>query len=631
MTKQTFYITTPIYYVNDVPHLGHAYTTVVADAFARFHRQRGDDVRFLTGTDEHGQKIERVAEEQGIKPQELADRVVERFRELWQRLGISHDDFIRTTEQRHKTFVQTLWQRLQDNGDIYLGAYEGWYCVGCEGYYTEKEIDAGRCPVGHNNVEHRREPSYFFALKKYQQKLLDLYDRQGEFAARPVKFVLPDTRLNEVRSFVAGGLEDLSISRTAIRWGIAVPGQPEHTVYVWLDALANYISALGGLTGEGFRYWPASFHLIGKDILRFHGVYWPAFLLSAGLPLPERVVAHGFWTVEGQKMSKSLRNVVDPHFLIEAYGRDVVRYFLLREVPLGQDGDFSHRNLLARINADLANDLGNLVSRTLGMPKRYRDGVVPDVAASSGLGDATTATTRAIEHAMLERLQPHLALEAIWSFVNDVNQYVDRQAPWELAKRGETATLDALLRELLFAVEQVANWLSPFMPDTADRIRQALSGRQLTTIAPMFPRLDAATVEAKLAEVQNLATAKPGNIKPDEHAKEKTAMVSIDQFFETQLVVGEVVAAEAVPKSNKLLKLGVNLGETELRTIVSGIAQSYAPEALVGRRVVVVGNLKPAKLMGIESQGMVLAGEGQDGKVHVLSPAPDVPIGTRIK
>lgn len=643
MSKSKFFITTPIYYVNDVPHLGHAYTTVVADVFARYHRLRGDDVFFLTGTDEHGQKIEKVAAEQGVTPQALADRVVERFRGLWQRLGIANDDFIRTSEARHKTFVQQLWSRMQERGDIYLGAYEGWYCVGCEGYYTEKEINQGVCPVGHKNVEHRREPSYFFALKKYQQRLLDLYDGKGDFAGRPA-FVAPEARLNEVRSFVAGGLEDLSVSRTTIKWAIPVPGDPAHTVYVWLDALANYISALGGLDGPRSNFWPANLHLIGKDIVRFHAVYWPAFLLSAGLPLPERVLAHGFWTVEGQKMSKSLRNVVDPHFLIDEYGRDVVRYFVLREVPLGQDGDFSHKNLLGRINADLANDLGNLVSRTLGMLQRYRNGVVPAAGAHQGLAAPAAATLQKIEQAMLVKQQPHLALEAVWAYVSDANQFIDAQAPWTLAKNGQVAELDALLAALLQAVAHAALWLRPFMPDTAAKILAALgadaqnaerfvdtneivrAGATLPAIEPLFPRLDAAAVEARLDKIQTLS--QPAAAATSAGDKK---MISIDQFFDAHLIVGQVVAAEAVPKSSKLLKLQIDLAEGQPRTVVSGIAKSYAPEALLGKKVIVVANLQPAKLMGIESNGMVLAGEGADGKTHVLEPAADVPVGARIK
>lgn len=643
MTKPTFFITTPIYYVNDVPHLGHAYTTVVADVFARYHRLRGDDVFFLTGTDEHGQKIEKVAAEQGVAPQALADRVVERFRGLWQRLGISNDDFIRTSEPRHKMFVQQLWRRMQERGDIYLGAYEGWYCVGCEGYYTEKEINQGVCPVGHKNVEHRREPSYFFALKKYQQQLLDLYDGKGQFAGRQ-PFVAPEARLNEVRSFVAAGLEDLSVSRTTIKWAIPVPDDPAHTVYVWLDALANYISALGGLNGPRSSFWPANLHLIGKDIVRFHAVYWPAFLLSAGLPLPQRVLAHGFWTVEGQKMSKSLRNVVDPNFLIDEYGRDVVRYFVLREVPLGQDGDFSHKNLLGRINADLANDLGNLVSRTLGMLQRYRGGVVPSAAPHPGLAAAASATRQKIEQAMLLKQQPHLALEAIWAYISDANQFIDAQAPWTLAKNGQEAELDALLVACLQAVAQVAIWLRPFMPDTAAKILAVLgvnahgsdqlvdagnvlsTGAALPAIEPLFPRLDAAAVEARLSKIQALsqptATAT---------AEEDKKMISIDQFFKTQLIVGQVLAAEAVPKSSKLLKLQIDLAEGQPRTVVAGIAKSYTPEALIGKKVILVANLQPAKLMGIESNGMVLAGEGTDGKTYVLEPAANVAVGTRIK
>jgi methionyl-tRNA synthetase len=507
--NQKFYLTTPIYYVNDVPHIGHAYTTLACDVLARYKRARGYDVFFLTGTDEHGQKVEKAAQAKGETPLELADRVVKRFQSLWDKLDISHSDFIRTSQERHKLTVQHMFKTIEEKGDIYLGEYEDWYCTPCETFWTETQLMDGNCPDCGRPTEKLKEESYFFRMSKYQQQLLDHIEANPDF-------IQPKTRRNEILSFVREGLRDLSISRTSFSWGIPVPGNDRHVLYVWFDALTNYISALGFPEDNEQRYtnfWPCNVHVIGKDILRFHAVYWPTFLMAAGLPLPQKVFAHGWWTVEGQKMSKSLANVVEPNMLIEKYGVDSVRYFLLREVPFGLDGDFSHSALVHRINSDLANDLGNLVSRSTAMLNKYFQGVLPEPGPAEEIDAVLTekfSTVLAELDQQMDNLAFNRALRSIWSMVSAANKYIDDTAPWGLAKDpAQQQRLGTVMYNLLETVRLIGLLVSPFMPVTGAKIRTILgldpdnasmdgqdqwgglqAGQEIAKAKPIFPRIE---------------------------------------------------------------------------------------------------------------------------------------------
>ncbi len=665
--KTPFYVTTPIYYVNDKPHIGHAYSTVAADVLARYARLRGRPTRFLTGTDEHGQKIEERAKELGTDPKRFVDQMSPPFREAFEQLGCSFDDYIRTTEERHKACVQRLWRIMIDKGDIYLGEYEGWYSVADEAFITEKELET-LDPVTRSKVRRVKEPSYFFKLSAYAEPLLKFYE------AHPT-FVQPEGRFNEVKSFVRGGLKDLSVSRTSFSWGVPVPGDDAHVMYVWLDALTNYISALGGPAAPGEaplfdRFWgegAQAVHIVGKDILRFHAVYWPAFLLSAGIAPPTQVWAHGWLTINGEKMSKRLGNFIPPGPLVEAFGADVVRYYLAREVAFGQDGDFAHKNLLARYNGELANGLGNLLNRMLAsIVQKNLDGKVPARPASETPEDAALvakakdAAERAAKH--LDEIAPHRALDAIWELVGAANGYVDKTAPWALAKQGQTERLGAVAYNVLEALRWLGAMIWPYMPAKAEALYAQLGlpapspaegsdgwperwgglepGTATRPGEPLFPRMDKkaeAEVLAKLgvaeeprepATQKSSASGHKGKSKSTHEVQD--GFISFDDFMKVELKVGVIKTAKTVAKSDKLVQLEVDTGDPALRQLVAGIREHYAPESLVGQRVVVVCNLAPRKIMGLESQGMVLAARDPATGLSVLGVDKAIAAGTRV-
>ncbi len=666
--SRKFYITTPIYYVNAHPHIGHAYTTIACDTIARRQRLLGAETFFLTGTDEHGQKIERAAQAAGKTPQQYADEISSEFRRLWKRMGISNDDFIRTTEDRHKKRVQELFRQIRDRGYIYKGTYTGQYCVSDE-LYVDGAQPGDPCPTCGRITETVHEENYFFKLSAFQEKLLELY-------ANP-DFIRPETRRNEVISFVRSGLRDLSISRSTFSWGIPVPDDPNHVIYVWLDALANYITAIGYASSHAAarqafkKFWPADVHMIGKEIVRFHCVYWPAFLMAAGLPMPKTIVAHGWLLFEESKMSKSRGNIVHPETILDVLGADALRYFLLREVVFGQDGSFSFDALVQRYNSDLANGLGNLASRTLTMINRYFKGEVPypshaasRTAADDAIAETARKTIREFD-SLFEQFQFSRALEAAWALVAAVDKYIVENEPWALGDKDDEESRSRLATVLYTAAEAlriVTALAHPVIPDATAKIwaqmglgdiqKLALSelawgqlplSTKLGEIHPVFPRADKSAIERmqKMEEGQRSspthepsaatsATSLPPAAAAPALPSAADQKISIDDFAKIELRVGLVKVAERVPKSDKLLRLEVDIG-TDVRQVLAGIAEAYAPETLVGRKVVIVSNLAPRKLRGFESNGMIVAASLDDGKPVLAGFLEEVPVGARLK
>ncbi|MCF6411935.1 methionine--tRNA ligase [Pseudalkalibacillus salsuginis] len=651
--NKSFYITTPIYYPSGKLHIGHAYTTVAGDAMARYKRLRGYDVMYLTGTDEHGQKIQDKAEEQGVAPINYVDEIVEGIQDLWDKLDISYDDFIRTTQDRHTNVVEKIFQQLMDQGDIYLDEYEGWYCTPCESFFTDLQLEEGNCPDCSRPVQKVKEESYFFKMSKYADRLLEFYEENPHF-------ILPETRKNEmVNNFIKPGLEDLAVSRTSFDWGVKVPGNPKHVIYVWIDALSNYITALGYGSGNDERYqkyWPADVHLVGKEITRFHTIYWPIILMALDLPLPKQVFAHGWLLMRDGKMSKSKGNVVDPVTLIDRYGLDALRYYLLREVPFGSDGVFTPESFVDRVNHDLANDLGNLLNRTVAMISKYFDGEIPShqgtiTSFDGSLEELVDATVEKVENAM-DHMEFSVALSSIWQLVSRTNKYIDETQPWILVKNEDQRDqLASVMSHLAESLRYISILIQPFMTKAPSKIWEQLGiergfltdweslhefgqipgGTKVQKGQPIFPRLenDEEVTYIKESMTGTGQTEEKREEEPEDENKGSTDEITFDEFMKVELKVAEVIEAGKVKKADKLLKLQLNLGD-EKRQVVSGIADYYQPEQLVGMKVICVTNLKPVKLRGEMSEGMILAGS-KDGQLKLATIDQSLPNGTIVK